>query len=203
MWTYKGKRVFVTGDTGFKGAWLSLWLNLLGAEVLGYALEPPTIPNIFDAIKLKTKVKHIFGDIRDESKLYSVVNDFKPEFIFHLAAQPLVRLSYEKPKYTYETNIIGTINLLETVRKTNFVRVVVNVTSDKCYENKEWVYSYREIDPMGGYDPYSSSKGCAELITSAYRSSFFNSELFDKNKVALSSVRAGNVIGGGDWGGEG
>ncbi len=198
--SYKDKRVLVTGHTGFKGAWLSLWLKKLGAEVVGYALEPPTSPSLFEAIRLEDKITHIIGDIRDEDKLLSVFYDFQPEFVFHLAAQPLVRLSYREPKLTYETNVIGTINLLEAVRKTDSVRVVVNITSDKCYDNKEWVYGYREIDPMGGYDPYSSSKGCAELVTSAYRFSFFNTEKYNEHQVALSSVRAGNVIGGGDWG---
>lgn len=198
---YKDKHVLVTGHTGFKGAWLSLWLKELGAEVLGYALEPPTSPSLFDSIRLEDKVIHIIGDIRDEERLRSVFHDFQPEFVFHLAAQPLVRLSYKDPKLTYETNIIGTINLFEAIRETASVSVVVNITSDKCYENKEWLYGYREIDPMGGHDPYSSSKGCAELVTSAYRNSYFNPKDFGKkHKVALSSVRAGNVIGGGDWG---
>lgn len=197
---YKGKRVLVTGHTGFKGGWLSLWLKELGAEVLGYSLEPPTSPNLFKAIRLDNKIVHILGDIRDEQNLFCVFDDFQPEFVFHLAAQPLVRLSYKEPRLTYETNIMGTINLLEAIKETDSVRVVVNITSDKCYENKEWVYGYREIDPMGGHDPYSSSKGCAELVTSAYRSSFFNPERYNEHKVALSSVRAGNVIGGGDWG---
>ena len=197
---YKGKRVLVTGHTGFKGGWLSLWLKELGAEVLGYSLEPPTSPNLLEAIRLDNKIVHILADIRDEQNLLYVFDDFQPEFVFHLAAQPLVRLSYKEPKLTYETNIMGTINLLEAIKKTDSVRVVVNITSDKCYENKEWVYGYRETDPMGGHDPYSSSKGCAELVTSAYRSSFFNPERYNEHKVALSSVRAGNVIGGGDWG---
>ena len=197
---YKGKRVLVTGHTGFKGGWLSLWLKELGAEVLGYALEPPTNPCFFDAVRLADKIEHVLGDIRDEKEIHCVIDNFRPEFIFHLAAQPLVRLSYKEPRLTYETNIMGTINLLETIRKADFVKVVVNITSDKCYENKEWVYGYRESDPMGGNDPYSSSKGCAEIVTSAYRRSFFSSERFSEHRVALSSVRAGNVIGGGDWG---
>lgn len=198
--TFKDKRVFVTGHTGFKGAWLSLWLKELGAEVLGYALESPTDPSLFEAVGLQHRINHVVGDIRDEDRLFSVLHEFAPQFVFHLAAQPMVRLAYGEPKLTYETNVMGTVNLFEAVRKTGSVRVVVNVTSDKCYENREWLYGYRETDPMGGYDPYSSSKGCAELVTSAYRRSFFNHEGAGANKVSLSSARAGNVIGGGDWG---
>jgi len=198
---YKNKKVLITGHTGFKGSWLSLWLLELGANVIGYSLEPPTEPNLFESINLKNKITHIFGDVRDENHLFTVFEKYKPEFVFHLAAQPLVRLSYTEPKLTYETNIMGTINVLEAARKANSVKVCIVITTDKCYENKEWIYGYREIDPMGGYDPYSSSKGCAELITAAYRNSFFNPDDYGRNhKVALSSVRAGNVIGGGDWG---
>jgi len=198
---YQGRRVLITGHTGFKGAWLTLWLRELGAKVMGYALDPPTNPNLFDSLRLEGRIVHVIGDIRDEAKLLSVFQEFQPEFVFHLAAQPLVRLSYKEPRLTYETNVMGTINLYEAIRKTDSVRVVVNITSDKCYENREWVYGYRETDPMGGYDPYSSSKGCAELVTSAYRSSYFNPEDYGKtHNVALASVRAGNVIGGGDWG---
>lgn len=198
---YEGKKVLVTGHTGFKGSWLSIWLTELGAKVIGYSLEPPTEPNLFEAINLKDKITHIIGDVRDERHLLSVFEKYQPIFVFHLAAQPLVKFSYKEPKLTYETNIMGTVNVLEAIRKTRSVRVCIIVTSDKCYENKEWVYGYRETDPMGGYDPYSSSKGCAELVTAAYRSSFFNPEEFGRShNVALSSVRAGNVIGGGDWG---
>jgi CDP-glucose 4,6-dehydratase len=198
---YKGKKVLVTGHTGFKGSWLSLWLTELGANVIGYSLEPPTQPNLFETLSLDKKLIHIIGDVRDEKKLSSVFEKYQPEFVFHLAAQPLVRLSYAEPKLTYETNIMGTINILEAVRKTNSVKVCIVITTDKCYENKEWIYGYREIDPMGGYDPYSSSKACAELIVSAYRNSFFNPKDYGKiHNIALSSVRAGNVIGGGDWG---
>ena len=198
---YKGKQILITGHTGFKGSWLSLWLKELGADVIGYALEPPTKPNLFEALSLNEKITHIISDIRDEEHLISVFEKYQPEFVFHLTAQPLVKLSYKEPKLTYETNVMGTVNVLEAVRKTNSVRVCIIVTSDKCYENKEWVYGYRETDPMGGYDPYSSSKGCAELVTSAYIRSFFNPEDYGKShNVALSSVRAGNVIGGGDWG---
>ena len=191
---FKSKKILITGHTGFKGSWLTLWLTELGANIVGYSLEPPTNPSLFEALNLKERITHIIGDVRDEEKLKKVFKMYKPEFVFHLAAQPLVRYSYIAPKYTYEVNIMGTINLLEAVRETDSVKVVIVVTSDKCYENKEWIYGYREIDPMGGYDPYSSSKGCAELIVSAYRRSYF-----DSLEVALSSVRAGNVIGGGDW----
>ena len=200
---YKNKKVLITGHTGFKGSWLSLWLLELGANVIGYSLEPPTEPNLFDSIKLKNKITHIFGDVRDDNHIFTVFEKYKPEFVFHLAAQPLVRLSYTEPKLTYETNIMGTINVLEAVRKTNSVRVCIIITTDKCYENKEWIYGYREIDPTGGYDPYSSSKACVELVVSAYRNSFFNPKDSGKiHNIALSSVRAGNVIGGGDWGGD-
>jgi CDP-glucose 4,6-dehydratase len=198
---YRNRRVLITGHTGFKGSWLSLWLAELEAKVIGYSLEPPTEPNLFEAINLKDKITHIIGDVRDEKHLIAIFEKYQPEFVFHMAAQPLVRLSYKDPKLTYETNVIGTVNVLEAVRKTESIRVCIIVTSDKCYENREWVYGYRETDPIGGYDPYSSSKGCAELVTSAYMRSFFNPEGYEKNhNVALSSVRAGNVIGGGDWG---
>ena len=199
---YKGKKVLITGHTGFKGTWLTVFLKQLGAEILGYSVDIPTNPSLFDIIFLKDKIVHVKGDILDENRLLSTFQDFQPEFVFHMAAQPLVRLSYSEPKLTYETNVIGTVNLLEAVRKTKSVRVVINVTSDKCYENKEWVHGYREVDSLGGDDPYSSSKGCAEIITSAYRSSFFHSDVFDKHIVSLSSVRSGNVIGGGDWAGD-
>jgi len=188
------KKVLVTGHTGFKGAWLTLWLQILGAKILGYALEPPTDPNLFSLTLIKDNIQHVIGDIRDFDKLSRVLKDFQPDLIFHLAAQSLVRLSYKEPKLTYETNIMGTINLYEAVRQATSVRAIVTVTSDKCYENQEWCYNYRECDPMGGYDPYSSSKGCVELIAAAYRNAFFNTA-----GIALASVRAGNVIGGGDW----
>ncbi|CAD6490164.1 MAG: GDP-mannose 4,6-dehydratase [Candidatus Argoarchaeum ethanivorans] len=198
---YGDRKVLITGNTGFKGSWLSMWLTELGANVIGYSLEPPTEPNLFESVNLKDKIIHIIGDVRDEEHLISVFEKYQPEFVFHLAAQPLVRLSYKEPKLTYETNVMGTVSVLEAVRLTKSVRVCIIVTSDKCYENREWAYGYREIDPMGGYDPYSSSKGCAELVTSAYRRSFFNPEDYGgSHNVALSSVRAGNVIGGGDWG---
>lgn len=198
---YKDKIILITGHTGFKGSWLSLLLAELGAKIVGYSLEPPTKPNLFGSINLKDKITHIIGDVRDEKHLISVFEKYCPEFIFHLAAQPLVRFSYKEPKLTYETNVIGTLNILETIRKTKSVKVCIIVTSDKCYENKEWVYGYRETDPLGGYDPYSSSKSCAELITTAYRHTFFNSKDFSRtHNVALSTVRAGNMMGGGDWG---
>ncbi len=198
---YKGKKILITGHTGFKGSWLSTWLIELGADVIGYSLEPPTQPNLFDSLSLDRKLIHIIGDVRDEEHIFSVFKKYQPEFVFHLAAQPLVRFSYEEPKLTYETNVMGTVNILEAVRKTKSVRVCIIVSTDKCYENKEWVYGYREIDPVGGYDPYSSSKGCAELVTAAYRNSFFNPNDYGKrHDIALSTVRAGNVIGGGDWG---
>ena len=191
---YINKRVLVTGATGFKGTWLSIWLNRLGARVIGYSLRPPTTPSMFEICDLENKIINIIGDIRDYYNLLNVFKEYKPEIIFHLAAQPLVRLSYKCPIDTYNTNIMGTVNLLEAARNTDSVKSVVVITTDKCYENKEWIYGYRENDPMGGYDPYSSSKGCAELVVSSYRNSFYN-----EKGIALSSVRAGNVIGGGDW----
>jgi CDP-glucose 4,6-dehydratase len=197
---YQGKKVLVTGHTGFKGSWLTLWLKLIGAEVVGYSLPPPTKPSLFEILNLEKEIIHVIGDVRDEDKLLETFRRYKPEIVIHMAAQPLVRYSYLNPKETYETNVIGTLNLFECVRKTESVRVVINVTSDKCYENKEWVYGYRENDPMGGYDPYSSSKGCAELLTTAYRNSFFNPQMYGKtHNVSLASTRAGNVIAGGDW----
>ncbi|KAA0257627.1 CDP-glucose 4,6-dehydratase [Deferribacter autotrophicus] len=197
---YEGKKVLLTGHTGFKGSWLTLWLKQLGAKVIGYSLEPPTKPSLFETLQLEKEIIHIIGDIRDEEKLKKVFKEYKPDIVIHMAAQPLVRYSYINPKETYEINVIGTLNVFEAVKETGSVKVVINVTSDKCYENKEWVYGYRENDPMGGYDPYSSSKSCAELLTSAYRNSFFNPKDYGKtHNVALASVRAGNVIGGGDW----
>ena len=194
---YFGKTVLVTGHTGFKGSWLALWLQLLGARVVGYALSPPTEPNLFHLCNLQDGLTHIVGDIRDVSKVREVCQTYKPDMVFHLAAQSLVRYSYEHPIETYATNVMGTVHLFEAIRATANVRVCVNVTSDKCYENQEWDYAYRETDPMGGFDPYSSSKGCAELVTAAYRRSFFKDRA--GQPVSLASVRAGNVIGGGDW----
>jgi len=196
---YKDKKVLVTGNTGFKGSWLSIWLAELGAKVIGYSLGPPTEPSTFKATGLGNKNINVIGDVRDEKHLVSTFEAHQPDFVFHLAAQSIVRRSYKEPRLTYETNVMGTVNLLEAVRKTKCARAVVVITSDKCYKNKKSVYGYREIDPMGGDDPYSSSKGCAELVVSAYRFSFFNSESGPR-RVALASARAGNVIGGGDWG---
>ncbi|MDU3336063.1 CDP-glucose 4,6-dehydratase [Paraclostridium bifermentans] len=191
---YKDKVVLVTGHTGFKGSWLTIWLELLGAKVIGYSLEPNTNPSLFKVCELENDIVSILGDIRDEKNLHIVIEKYKPEIVFHMAAQPLVRDSYENPKETYEINVMGCISLFEAIRKTKSVKTIVNITTDKCYENKEWVYGYRENDPMGGYDPYSSSKACVELLTNSYRKSFFE----DKG-VEISTVRAGNVIGGGDW----
>jgi CDP-glucose 4,6-dehydratase len=190
---WAGKRVFVTGHTGFKGAWLALWLTSLGARVAGYALRPSTAPSLWQLVEDSAGVSSTIADIRDLTALASGIESFQPEIVFHLAAQSLVRPSYEDPVGTYATNVMGTVHLLEAVRRARGVRAVVNVTSDKCYENLETGQAYRETDPMGGRDPYSSSKGCAELVTAAYRASFFASA------VALASARAGNVIGGGDW----
>lgn len=191
---WKGKRVFVTGHTGFKGGWICLWLKHLGVEVIGYSLEPATVPSLFEAADVGEGMQSIFGDIRDHAKLSKAISESKPDVVIHMAAQPLVRYSYAQPAETYEVNVMGTVNLLEGVRATPSVKAVVNVTSDKCYENRERVLGYRENEAMGGVDPYSSSKGCAELVTSAYRQSFF-----EPAGIALASARAGNVIGGGDW----
>ncbi len=190
-WT--GRRVFLTGHTGFKGSWLALWLHQLGAEVTGFALPPPTDPSLFDAAGIGELVHHVEGDIRDLAAVRAAMAAARPEIIFHLAAQPLVRLSYDEPVETYATNVMGTVHVLEAARQIGGVKAAVCITTDKCYENREWVWPYRETDPMGGHDPYSSSKGAAELVISAYRRSFF------EQGPALASVRAGNVIGGGDW----
>jgi CDP-glucose 4,6-dehydratase len=196
---WAGKKVFVTGHTGFKGSWLCLWLQHLDAEVTGYSLEPPTVPSLFEVGAVANGMTSIIGDVRDLTKLQAVLADCRPEIVIHMAAQPLVRYSYVSPVETYSINVMGTVHLLEAVRHTPSVRAVVNVTSDKCYENKEWVWSYRENESMGGFDPYSNSKGCAELVTAAYRNSFFSSSDYGTHRVALASARAGNVIGGGDW----
>lgn len=196
---FRGKRVFLTGHTGFKGAWLSLWLHTLGARVTGYALAPPTTPSLFELARVHELVEHRTGDVRDAQKLAAAITEASPEIVIHMAAQPLVRESYLNPVETYGTNVMGTVHLLEGVRQAKGVRAVVNVTTDKCYENREWPWGYRENEPMGGYDPYSSSKGCSELVTAAYRNSFFNEARYPEHGVALASARAGNVIGGGDW----
>lgn len=193
------RRVLVTGHTGFKGSWLSLWLQLLGADVIGYSLPPPTVHSLYEAAGVSDGMISIEGDVRDFGHLKEVIETHHPDLIIHMAAQALVRQAYQDPIETFSTNVMGTVHLLEAVRQTGGVRAIVNVTSDKCYENKEWVWGYRETDPMGGFDPYSGSKGCAELITSSYTNSFFHPRLPDQNGVALSSVRAGNAIGGGDW----
>jgi CDP-glucose 4,6-dehydratase len=196
---WKGKRVLLTGHTGFKGSWLSLWLERLGANLVGYALSPPTEPNHFEAANVAAGMTSIIGDVRDFSHLTRIVNEHRPEIVLHLAAQSVVRTSYDAPRETYEVNVMGTVNVLEAVRLAAGVRSVVNVTTDKCYENREWVWGYREDEPMGGHDPYSNSKGCSELVTSAFRSSFFATERYGQHGVAIGSARAGNVVGGGDW----
>ena len=192
---WKGKKVYLTGHTGFKGSWLSLWLQNMGAEVKGYSLELNTEPTLFKKANVAEGMESEFGDIRDLEQLSKSLVSFSPDILIHMAAQPLVRLSYLEPVDTYTTNVIGTVNVLEAARKCSNLKAIVSVTTDKCYENKEWEWGYRENEPMGGHDPYSSSKGCAELVTSAYRRSFFSSE----GTASLASARAGNVIGGGDW----
>jgi CDP-glucose 4,6-dehydratase len=200
--SWQGRRVFLTGHTGFKGGWLALWLAKLGAQVRGYALDPCTEPNLYSVAHVGSVVEDVRGDIRDGAKLEAAMRDFAPEVVFHLAAQPLVRLSYEDPIGTFETNVIGTARVLDSVRRTPSVRAVVSVTTDKCYENKEWIWPYRETDPLGGYDPYSSSKACAEIVSAAFRQSYFPVDKLGSiggHHVALATARAGNVIGGGDW----
>jgi CDP-glucose 4,6-dehydratase len=189
-----GKKVLITGHTGFKGSWLSLWLQSLGANLTGLALEPPTSPNMFEIANVGEGMKSYLVDIRDFNAVEQVVLEVRPEIVIHMAAQPLVRYSYRNPVETYATNVMGTVHLLEALRKQGGAKAVVNVTSDKCYENKEWVWGYREDEPMGGHDPYSSSKGCVELVSNAYRKSFLQ-----EAGIAMATARAGNVIGGGDW----
>ena len=196
---WHGRRVFITGHTGFKGSWLTLWLRDLGAEICGFALPPETEPNLFRLANVPLGIRSEIADIHDLQRLQSILWDFQPEVVFHLAAQSLVRTSYEDPVGTYAVNVMGTVNLLEAVRHCATVRAVVLVTTDKCYENKEWVWPYRETDRLGGHDPYSNSKACAELVVSAYRDSFFPPSKYAHHGVAVASVRAGNVIGGGDW----
>lgn len=191
---WQGKRVFLTGHTGFKGSWISLWLQSMGAQIRGLSLEPPTGPALFKVAHVGDGMDHQIADIRDYERTSSLMAAFKPEIVIHMAAQPLVRLSYQQPIETYATNVMGTVHVLEAARHANSVRAIVNITTDKCYENKEWAWGYREDEPMGGYDPYSNSKGCAELVSSAYRKSFLKTE-----GIAVATARAGNVIGGGDW----
>jgi CDP-glucose 4,6-dehydratase len=197
---WRDRRVFITGHTGFKGGWLTIWLKHLGAHVTGYALKPATSPNLFDEAEVSGGLdKHYEADIRDAGKLIAAVEAAAPEIVIHMAAQPLVRESYKDPYTTYSTNVLGTVNLLEAVRKVGSIRAVIIVTTDKCYENREWIWGYREDDALGGFDPYSNSKACAELVTACYRKSYFNPTEFDNHKVVIASARAGNVIGGGDW----
>lgn len=193
--SFGGKRILVTGDTGFKGSWLSYWLHSLGAEVMGYALPPDQPHSHFNLLDLGSLIRHVDGDIRDLDKLQKAFADFQPEILFHLAAQPIVRLSYQDPKTTFDTNVGGSVNILEAVRHTPSLQAVIYVTSDKCYKNKEWLWGYRENDELGGHDPYSASKAAAELVFSAYVDSFFRT----RETLGIASVRAGNVIGGGDW----
>jgi CDP-glucose 4,6-dehydratase len=196
---WQGKRVLLTGHTGFKGSWLSLWLQSAGAELLGYAMQPPTSPNLFEVARVAEGMISVIGDVCDREHLQKVIADFQPQIVIHMAAQSVVRSSYTDPVFTYNTNVMGTVNLLEAIRQISSVRAVVNVTSDKCYENQEWVWGYRENEPLGGYDPYSSSKACSELVTSSYRNSFFHPSEYAEHGVAIATARAGNVIGGGDW----
>jgi len=196
---WKDKNVFVTGHTGFKGGWLSLWLSTLGAKVTGYALAPTTQYNLFSLAKIDSHVCSYIEDIRNLAFLKKTVVESEPAIIFHLAAQPLVRASYTYPVDTYATNVMGTVNILEAFREAKTAKVLINITTDKCYDNKEWHWGYRENDPLGGYDPYSSSKACAELVTAAYRSSYLNPVDWPIHQKAIATVRAGNVFGGGDW----
>jgi CDP-glucose 4,6-dehydratase len=196
---WQGRRVFLTGHTGFKGSWLALWLARKGARIRGYALDPTTQPNLFTVANVGDALEDVRGDVRDWHGLEAAMTEFAPEVVFHLAAQPLVRRSYADPVGTYATNVMGTVHLLEAVRKSSSVRAVVCVTTDKVYQNQEWVWPYRETDPLGGYDPYASSKACAEMVSAAYRNSFFPLDRIQEHHVALATARAGNVIGGGDW----
>lgn len=191
---WQNKKVLITGHTGFKGSWMSLWLQELGANLCGIALAPSTTPNLFELASVANRMQHHIADIGNIDEIEAIVNKFNPEIVIHMAAQPLVRYSYDNPVETYKTNVMGTVHILEVAKRCSSVKAVVNVTTDKCYENKEWVWGYRENEAMGGFDPYSSSKGCSELVTNAYRNSFYK-----KLNIGLASARAGNVIGGGDW----
>jgi len=192
---YRNKRVLITGHTGFKGTWMTLLLKEMGAEICGFSLDPVTEPNHFDLLNLESEINHVVGDIRNASTLNKVMQDFQPEFVFHLAAQALVKESYTNPANTFDINIMGSVNLLEAVRECKSVRSLVYITSDKCYENVEWIWGYRENDQLGGHDPYSASKGAAEIVFSAYERSFFS----QRKTLGAATTRAGNVIGGGDW----
>jgi CDP-glucose 4,6-dehydratase len=194
------KTVLLTGHTGFKGSWLTIWLKKLGANVIGFSKDVPTVPSLFELANVKNGIDSIIGDITNYNEIRDIIRKTEPEIVFHMAAQSLVHFSYTNPRETYETNVMGTVNLMDALREQENVRVIINVTSDKCYENKESKIGHVEDDQLGGYDPYSNSKGCSELVTSAFRNSFFNISEYKKHKVALASVRAGNVIGGGDWG---
>ena len=196
---YENRKVLITGHTGFKGSWLCLLLNNLGADIYGYALDPPTNPSLFKEAEIDDLVTSCIGDIRDYENLLQVIQKVQPEIIIHMAAQALVMESYKNPRETYEINVMGTVNLLDAARQVKSVSAIVNVTTDKCYDNKEWHWGYRENEPMGGYDPYSNSKGCSELVTSSYRNSYFNPKKYNNHGMAVASARAGNVIGGGDW----
>ncbi len=196
---YKNRKVLITGHTGFKGSWLCLLLHKLGADVYGYALEPPTHPSLYVEAGIDKLVHSTIGDIRNYDFLLKTLQAIQPEIVIHMAAQPLVRESYKNPRETYEINVMGTVNLLDACRQIESIKAIVNVTTDKCYENKEWHWGYRENEPMGGYDPYSNSKGCSELVTSSFRNSYFNPKTHQEHGLALASARAGNVIGGGDW----
>lgn len=197
---WAGKKVFVTGNTGFKGSWIGLWLSSMNAVVRGYSLDPPTNPNLFSLINSDNLFETITGDVRDYESLSKAMNDFQPDIAIHMAAQPLVRDSYKIPVDTYEINVMGTVKFFEACRNTESLRAILNVTTDKVYENKEWLWGYRENEPFGGYDPYSNSKACSELVTTAYRNSYFNPKEYGKNhQILLATARAGNVIGGGDW----
>ena len=196
---WKNKRVFITGHTGFKGSWLCVWLHSLGAQVTGYALDPPTDPSLYELCNIGKLTTSIIADVRDGQTLIKAMQAAQPEIVIHMAAQPLVRDSYKIPVETYAINVMGTVNLFEAVRQCTTVRAVINVTTDKCYENREWVWGYRENEPLGGFDPYSNSKACSELVTASYRSSYFNPQRYAEHRVAIASARAGNVIGGGDW----
>jgi len=196
--SYQGKTVLITGHTGFKGSWLALWLESLGANVIGYSLDPPTDPSVFQATGISDRIIDIRGDLLDCNKIFDTIKKYHPEFIFHLAAQPLVRYSYNNPLETFNVNVMGTANILESIRLSQYPTTCVCITSDKCYENREWDYAYRENDPLGGHDPYSASKGAAEIVIASYRKSFFT-PVKGNPRVSLSSARAGNIIGGGDW----